>query len=149
MIAVALLQILAVPIVRVMGATGELVGPTVEYLRIRALAGPALLIITAGLGIFRGWQDTRTPLHVSLLLNLVNLVLDPILIFGVGWGLRGAAVATAIAQWAEAAAFLWLISSRRRQEFGIDRKSTRLNSSHVAISYAVLCLKKKNISSER
>src|SRR5690625_6454411 len=26
----------------------------------------------------------------------------------------------------------------------IDRKSTRLNSSHVAISYAVLCLKKKN-----
>src|SRR5439155_12928916 len=27
---------------------------------------------------------------------------------------------------------------------GIDRKSTRLNSSHVAISYAVFCLKKKN-----
>src|SRR5690625_6256389 len=26
----------------------------------------------------------------------------------------------------------------------IDRKSTRLNSSHVAISYAVVCLKKKN-----
>src|SRR5690625_3623010 len=26
----------------------------------------------------------------------------------------------------------------------IDRKSTRLNSSHVAISYAVFCLKKKN-----
>src|SRR5207249_9094982 len=28
--------------------------------------------------------------------------------------------------------------------FGIDRKSTRLNSSHVSISYAVFCLKKKN-----
>src|SRR5690554_7074497 len=28
--------------------------------------------------------------------------------------------------------------------FGIDRKSTRLNSSHVRISYAVFCLKKKN-----
>src|SRR5690625_5453994 len=27
---------------------------------------------------------------------------------------------------------------------GADRKSTRLNSSHVAISYAVVCLKKKN-----
>src|SRR5690625_6779511 len=27
---------------------------------------------------------------------------------------------------------------------GIDRKSTRLNSSHVAISYAVFCLKKKS-----
>src|SRR5690606_40328869 len=30
-----------------------------------------------------------------------------------------------------------------------DRKSTRLNSSHVKISYAVFCLKKKNISSRR
>src|SRR5690625_6779083 len=29
---------------------------------------------------------------------------------------------------------------------GADRKSTRLNSSHVAISYAVFCLKKKNIT---
>src|SRR5690625_5757039 len=29
--------------------------------------------------------------------------------------------------------------------FEQDRKSTRLNSSHVAISYAVFCLKKKNI----
>src|SRR5437660_2230302 len=31
---------------------------------------------------------------------------------------------------------------------GVDRKSTRLNSSHVAISYAVFCLKKKNIEME-
>src|SRR3712207_7760858 len=31
--------------------------------------------------------------------------------------------------------------------FGIDRKSTRLNSSHANISYAVFCLKKKNIRS--
>src|SRR5439155_3400201 len=33
----------------------------------------------------------------------------------------------------------------RRAPSGIDRKSTRLNSSHVAISYAVFCLKKKTI----
>src|SRR5437660_8750088 len=32
-----------------------------------------------------------------------------------------------------------------RTHLGRDRKSTRLNSSHVAISYAVFCLKKKNI----
>src|SRR5690625_61874 len=31
-----------------------------------------------------------------------------------------------------------------REELVRDRKSTRLNSSHVAISYAVFCLKKKN-----
>src|SRR5690554_7660126 len=32
----------------------------------------------------------------------------------------------------------------RKHKLGIDRKSTRLNSSHVRISYAVFCLKKKN-----
>src|SRR5690606_42057191 len=30
------------------------------------------------------------------------------------------------------------------ENFTVDRKSTRLNSSHVKISYAVFCLKKKN-----
>src|SRR5262245_62567245 len=32
----------------------------------------------------------------------------------------------------------------RRQAQDVDRKSTRLNSSHLGISYAVFCLKKKN-----
>src|SRR5262245_64871227 len=36
-----------------------------------------------------------------------------------------------------------------RLEFdALDRKSTRLNSSHLGISYAVFCLKKKNITDE-
>src|SRR5207248_9731645 len=44
----------------------------------------------------------------------------------------------------------WLVAGRRRRdgrdlrrEAGLDRKSTRLNSSHRTISYAVFCLKKK------
>src|SRR5262245_62814181 len=32
---------------------------------------------------------------------------------------------------------------REAKKFGLDRKSTRLNSSHLGISYAVFCLKKK------
>src|SRR5256885_2878773 len=35
-----------------------------------------------------------------------------------------------------------------RYEDGTDRKSTRLNSSHLVISYAVFCLKKKTKSNE-
>src|SRR2546430_8954024 len=42
---------------------------------------------------------------------------------------------------------IWLCCHTPRY-FGIDRKSTRLNSSHSQISYAVFCLKKKKISSE-
>ena len=119
-VALGLLQLFARPILGVMGATGPLLDPALDYLRIRAFAGPAVLLITAGHGIFRGWHDTRTPLAVTLALNLVNLVLDPLLIFGLGWGLVGAAIATAIAQWAGALAFLWLILVRRREELGLE-----------------------------
>src|SRR5699024_12732193 len=38
---------------------------------------------------------------------------------------------------------------RRRGRHAQDRKSTRLNSSHVSISYAVFCLKKQNLGDER
>src|SRR2546422_5226574 len=36
-----------------------------------------------------------------------------------------------------------LVLGRRAPVLGVDRKSTRLNSSHGYISYAVFCLKKK------
>src|SRR3712207_8797950 len=38
---------------------------------------------------------------------------------------------------------------RRRRLHRLDRKSTRLNSSHANISYAVFCLKKKKINKQR
>src|SRR5437868_7243603 len=38
--------------------------------------------------------------------------------------------------------------TRRHLQANRDRKSTRLNSSHVSISYAVFCLKKKNSSTD-
>src|SRR3712207_8862685 len=37
-----------------------------------------------------------------------------------------------------------VVDARGERRRGIDRKSTRLNSSHANISYAVFCLKKKN-----
>lgn len=118
-LALAVLQAAAGPILEIMGATGDLREPALTYLRIRAFAGPAVLLITAGHGIFRGWHDTRTPLVVTLGLNVVNLVLDPILIFGLGWGLAGAAIATVVAQWAGALAFVFLILGPRREALGI------------------------------
>ena len=48
--ATLLLELLAVPIVSLMGAGGELRDPALSYLRIRALAGPAVLLVTAGHG---------------------------------------------------------------------------------------------------
>jgi MATE family multidrug resistance protein len=68
-----------------------------------------VLVVTAGHGAFRGHKDTKTPLKVAVGVNLANLVLDPLLIFGFGWGLEGAAIATVIAQYLGAVWFLRLI----------------------------------------
>jgi MATE family multidrug resistance protein len=119
-------ELLAVPIVTLMGAGPDLREPALSYLRIRALAGPAVLLVTAGHGAFRGYQDTRTPLRVTLGLNGINLVLDPLLIFGFGWGLRGAALATVAAQWFGALWFVHLLLRSRRRELGIQPRLPRL-----------------------
>jgi MATE family multidrug resistance protein len=89
------------------------------YLAIRLFALPAVLTVMVGHGVFRGYQDTRTPLLVTIGLNVVNLVLDPILIFGLGWGVAGAATATVIAQWAGALWFLALVAGFRREAMGV------------------------------
>ncbi len=114
----AVLEAAALPLLQAMGATGELIEPAAAYLRIRALAAPAVLLVTVGHGVFRGYQDTTTPLYVTLGLNAVNLALDPLLIFGLGWGITGAAVATLIAQWIGAGWFL-LILVKRSGRLGI------------------------------
>ena len=121
----ALLEAFAHPIAIAMGATDELKVEALKYLRIRALAAPAVLFITAGHGIFRGYQDTRTPLLITIALNLVNLVLDPIFIFAFGWGLSGAALATFVAQWCGAGCFLLLLFVTRRRQMGIHLRLPR------------------------
>ncbi|MBT8208361.1 MAG: MATE family efflux transporter [Acidimicrobiia bacterium] len=109
------------PILDLMGATADVVVPASTYLEIRALALPALLIVLVGHGAFRGYQDTKTPLWVSIGISVVNLVLDPLLIYGLDWGIAGAAWATVIAQWVGAGAFLWLLLVRNREDLGIER----------------------------
>ena len=111
-----LLAVFARPLVQAMQAGSEVVEPAVAYLTVRAVAVPALLVITLGHGAFRGFQDTRTPLLVTLLANGLNAVLDPLLMFGAHLGLVGAAWATVIAQMIGAGVFLGLLHRRARAE---------------------------------
>lgn len=121
-----LLQLLGKQALALMGAGVELLPPALEYLRLRALATPAVLLILAANGAYRGFQDTHTPFFVTLGLSLVNLVLDPIFIFVLNLGLTGAALATVIAQWLGALTFLWLLFVRDRSRLGHDLALPRL-----------------------
>ena len=96
----------------VMGAAGEVADAAEVYLRIRALAAVPVLIVLVGHGAFRGVKDMRTPLLVTLAVNLANALLSWLLIYPVGLGIAGAALGTLIAQTGGAATFLVL--GRRR-----------------------------------
>ena len=102
--------------VNLMGAGPDVVEGAVSYLLIRSAALPAVLLVMAANGAYRGFQDTRTPFYVTLVINVVNIVLDPVLIFSFGFGLRGAAVATVVAQWVGALIFLRLLKRRGSDE---------------------------------
>jgi MATE family multidrug resistance protein len=108
-------------IVGVMQASPEVAGPALAYLRVRALAAPAVLVVTASHGAFRGFQDNLTPLRVALAANGVNALLDPLFIFGLGWGISGAAIASVVSQYGAAAFFLFQL--RRRLGVTVRRPS--------------------------
>jgi len=92
---------------RVMGADEILLREGVPYFRIRVAGAPFTFLFYASVGFFRGIQNTKIPMLVAFLMSGMNLVLDYALIYGnLGLpqlGLRGAAVAAWIGQFAGAA----------------------------------------------
>ncbi|MGO4254855.1 MATE family efflux transporter [Marmoricola sp. RAF53] len=80
------------------------------YLRIGLLGAVPLLVMLATTGILRGLQDTRTPLAVAVLGNLVNVVLNLVLVYGLDLGIGGSALGTVIAQTGSAAVLLAVVA---------------------------------------
>jgi len=82
----------------------------VVYLRISALGAPAVLLALAGVGYLRGVQDTRTTLTVAVGSNALNLALEVVLIYGLGFGIAASAAATVVAQYVAAAVYLRVLA---------------------------------------
>jgi putative MATE family efflux protein len=100
------------PVVRLLGASGEVAGYAEPYLRIRVLSAIPVLVAQVGHGWLRGAHDTRTAMYIALAGAALNVGLDYVLIFPVGWGIQGAAWATLIGQACAAAAFLVVLRRR-------------------------------------
>ena len=64
-----------------------------QFLSLRSLAAPIVLVFGALREACYGRGDTRSPMRASLVANGVNIALDATLIVGLHWGVRGAAIA--------------------------------------------------------
>lgn len=81
----------------------------VTYMLITALSFPFLAMYNAGAALFRICGNSRLPMTVSVLSNLVNIAGNALLIFGLKLGVAGAAIPTLVSRMLCAAAMLYFL----------------------------------------
>ena len=115
--AVSLLGVVTInPLFRLLGAPEDMI-PLIRGFMIILYAGvPFIVVGMVGMASMRATGDTRLPSKLMILGSILNVVLDPILIFGFGpvpeMGLNGAAMAALIARGAIFLGALYLLQGR-------------------------------------
>lgn len=94
------------PILLAFGASGNTIGYATDYLSVYAI-GTIAVQITLGMNAFITTQGfTKVSMYSVIIGAITNIILDPIFIFGLGLGVKGAALATIISQSLSA---IWII----------------------------------------
>ncbi len=95
-------QIICRPLLQMLGAKGEVLDLAVSYMRIWFMGVGFMCIPMVGNNAIRATGDAKTPGLIMSSSALLNIAIDPILIFGWGMipamGIKGAAVATVLAR---------------------------------------------------
>ena len=90
------------PILKLFGAEDKIIGPAAEYLRVTFYFSIFIFLFFAFNHALRGSGDVAVPLKMLAIANILNIILDPIFIFGLGLvpalGVAGSAVATVISR---------------------------------------------------
>lgn len=84
------------PILSMVGASADTWELAKTYLVIVVCCGPFVLISNCYSNVIRTEGESAKAMMGTLLGNLLNVILDPILILGFGWNIAGAAIATVI-----------------------------------------------------
>lgn len=124
-LAVILMSIVAViglmtidPLFKLLGASDEIVTMIHEYMIPWYIGITLLTIPMVGNGTIRASGDMKTPSYIMITAGVINGILDPLLIFGIGpfpeLGLQGAAIATVIAWGCSMVAALWVLIKHKK-----------------------------------
>lgn len=97
------------PVLQIMGTPEEVLGYATDYLTLLYGAVGVSVFYNLLAAILRGVGDSTTPLKAVTIASVCNIVLDILLVAGLGWGIRGAAVATVLAQIISVGYCLWAL----------------------------------------
>ena len=89
------LLVLLIPILNAMGV-GQTIGYATDYGNIIVLGSIFIILSNALYGIYRGEGDSKRPMYAMMASAILNMILDPILIYHLNLGVKGAAIATLI-----------------------------------------------------
>lgn len=82
-----------------MRPTADVRALCLPYYNICVWGAPAMLGLYGLTGWYVGMQTTRLPMLIAILQNVVNILVSLLLVIGLGWGVRGVATGTVVAQW--------------------------------------------------
>lgn len=108
-------------ILKLIGASENTIGFARDYLTYIAFGGPFIMFGTAFGNILRGEGAAKESMIGNMIGTVTNIVLDPIMILMLGWGVVGAAVATVIGNIA-ASVFYLLYFLRKKSSLSIRLK---------------------------
>ena len=126
----ALLFLFAQPVIHLYKLEAPIEAQAVSYLRIVATAFPFIFLSAAFTGIHNASGLSKTPFYISGVGLLLNMVLDPLFIFGFNLGTNGAAWATWLSQAVVCALFIYQLKIRNPL-FGGFHFLTRLKSEYT------------------
>ena len=84
------------------------------YFYIGVWGAPPTLVMMGIKGWLLGMQDSRSPMVISIAVNVLNIVLSVIAVFALGLGFTGIIVGTVLAEWIGLAYSLWLLRRKYR-----------------------------------
>ena len=99
----------AEPLLRLFGASDATLPYALEYMNIYS-CGAVFVLLVLGLNMYLTTQGfSNFAMLTTVIGAVINIILDPILIFGLGLGVRGAAIATVLSQMVGAGWVLWFL----------------------------------------
>ena len=99
----------------------------VTYFNIVVWGAPAMLSLYSLSGWFIGMQNTRIPMFVSIIQNVVNILASLTFVYGLGMKVEGVALGTVVAQYAGCLMALWFLWRYYRKVLRSWRPSSHLS----------------------